>query len=170
MQTRPAVRLTTAAAVLALIAGSALAQTAPRTPAVEAQLRARGEQYHRAPDSRQNPAEVSVTQRLNADVVLRNEQADRADDVTRAHNAEEEAAYRADRAEYREQVADTRAENERREIDATIDAGSRAEFNADQQARYEKAMADWRATTRACETGDTARCRAGQQRPILSDY
>ena len=154
-----------AAAVLALIAGSALAQTQGQTPspAVEAQLAVKGEQYHRAPDSAQNPAEVSATQRLNTQVAA---QGDLAAQQNRAAAVE----ARVDRAEYREAVADSRAEAERQQVDASINAQSRAEFNAEQQARYEKAMADWRATVRACETGDTARCRAGQQQPVLSDY
>ncbi|MDB5421364.1 MAG: cell wall hydrolase [Brevundimonas sp.] len=164
------------AAVLALMAGAALAQASPQTsprtaPAastvvLDAQLRARGEAYHRAPDSSQNPVELTVTQRLNSDVAARNAAADRQDATTSARNAEDEAAYQADQAQYREDAAETQAEN----ADRAADARAVAAFNADQRARYEKAMADWRATMRACETGDTARCRAGQQRPIVTDF
>ena len=64
-------------------------------------------------------------------------------------------------AEYKEAVADNQAERERIAIDAQINTQSRAEYDADQESRYQKAMADWRATNAACERGDTARCRAG---------
>lgn len=159
--TRFTVAALTATAALALAAGPVLSQSA--APSVDAQLRARGEEYHRAPDTEQNPAEVTATQRLNTAVAVRNDIADQTE------QADAEAVLDANvaaRAEYSEDVAETRAENARRRAE-TRAAGA---FNAEQQARYEKAMVDWRATVRACEAGDTARCRAGQQQPILSDY
>ena len=154
-----------APAVMALMAGAALAQTAPQTSATsqEAMLRAKGETYHRAPDSKQNPSEVTETQRLNAAVAARNEAADRHDAVVAQSNAQQQAAYEAERAQYQEERALTEAEQ-------AAEARAIAAFNADQRARYEKAMADWRATTQACRMGDTARCRAGQQRPIVTDF
>jgi hypothetical protein len=171
----------TVAAVLALMAGPALAQsaapapdnvatllgsTAPppaqaqaqaqaqQNPASAAALELKGETNGPAPDSEQNPVEVSITQRLNAQVAERNELADQNDRATEAANAE--AVH-----EYREQKADVQAEIERQQIDAQINAQSRAEYDADQEARYQKAMADWRATVAACERGNTARCTAG---------
>ena len=174
MKTRTPFRF--APAALALMAGAALAQTpapqtAPQTAApattstltLDATLRAKGEQYHRAPDAEQNPAELNVTQRLNADVAARNEAADRQD---AAAATEQEAAASSERAQYRADVTATEAEN----ADRAAEARAVAAFNAEQRDRYEKAMADWRATMRACETGDTARCRAGQQRPIATDF
>jgi hypothetical protein len=168
MTARPTLALSLAALALMAAPAMALSQAAPAAPStpadpVEALLRQKGEQYHRAPDAAQNPAEVSATQRLNTEVSIRNEMAEQADRLNAAQ-------VRAARAEYREQVADNQAEMERREIDATINAQSRAEFNAEQQARYEAAMADWRATVWACETGDTARCRADRRQPVLGDY
>jgi hypothetical protein len=177
-RTAPAV-----AAVLALLAGPALAQTtapadnvtallgapapaaapqtsAPQAPATQtsasttAALELKGETNGPAPDSEQNPVEVSITQRLNAQVAQRNELADQTDQANAVAHAE--AVH-----EYREQKADVEAETERQQIDAQINAQSRAEYDADQEARYQKAMADWRATVAACERGNTARCNAG---------
>jgi hypothetical protein len=162
-----------AAAVLALLAGPALAQsTAPadnvttllgssapapaaqQNPASAAALELKGETNGPAPDSEQNPVEVSITQRLNAQVAERNELADQTDRA----NA---AAYSSAVHEYKEEKADVQAETERQTLDAQINAQSRAEYSADQEARYQKAMADWRATVAACDRGDTARCNAG---------
>jgi len=170
-----------AAAVLALLSGPVLAQStqpadnvdallgspartpapAPtpaaqtRTPAsTAAALELKGETNGPAPDSEQNPVEVSITQRLNAQVAERNELADQTDQANAAAHAE--AVH-----DYREEKADVQAETERLRIDAQINAQSRAEYDADQEARYQKAMADWRATVAACERGNTARCTAG---------
>jgi hypothetical protein len=151
-----------ATAALTLAAGPGLSQTIP-APAAETRLQTLGEHYHRAPDAAQNPAEVEATRRLNAEVAQRNAAADRAESADAEAVLEANAAARAD---YRASVAETRAENQRRENEAEAIAA----HSADQQARYEKAMADWRSTVRACETGNTARCRAGQQRPILTDF
>lgn len=176
-RTAPAV-----AAVLALLAGPTLAQStapsdnvtallgapapasAPQAPAAQtstqtsastaASLELKGETNGPAPDSEQNPVEVSITQRLNAQVAQRNDLADQTDQANAAAHAE--AVH-----EYREQKADVAAETERQQIDAQINAQSRAEYDADQEARYQKAMADWRATVAACERGNTARCQAG---------
>ena len=137
-------------AVSALL-GAPQASPAPAEPTTAAAaLEARGETNGPAPDSAQNPVEVTITQRLNAEIVRRDELADQTD-----------RANQAAVAEYKEAVADNQAERERIAIDAQINAQSRAEYDADQEARYQKAMADWRATTAACERGDTARCRAG---------
>jgi hypothetical protein len=127
----------------------------PQPPAsTEAALELKGETNGPAPDSEQNPVEVSITQRLNAQVAERNELADQTDRANAAAHAE--AVH-----EYREEKADVEAETERQQIDAQINAQSRAEYDADQEARYQKAMADWRATVAACERGNTPRCQAG---------
>jgi len=124
------------------------------TASTNAALELKGETNAPAPDSEQNPVEVSITQRLNAQVAQRNELADQTDQA----NA---AAYSEAVHEYKEQKADVQAETERQQIDAQINAQSRAEYNAEQEDRYQKAMADWRATVAACDRGDTARCNAG---------
>lgn len=143
-------------AVSALLGSPPVAPTASAAPqqSSDAVLEAKGETNVPAPDSAQNPVEVSITQRLNAEVARRDELADQTDRANQAEHA-------TDVAEYKEAVADNQAERERITIDARINAQSRAEYDADQESRYQKAMADWRATNAACERGDTARCRAG---------
>ncbi|GEM_PF-276773 len=120
----------------------------------DAALELKGETNAPAPDSEQNPAELSITARLNSEVAARDELADQTD---RAN----QAAYARSQSEYKEAVADRQAEIERQAIDTQINAQSRAEYNAEQEDRYQKAMADWRATVAACDRGDASRCRAG---------
>jgi hypothetical protein len=111
-----------AAAVLALLAGPALAQSTapsdnvttllglfgvphpaanlnPEPFASAAALELKGETNGPAPDSEQNPVEVSITQRLNAQVAERNELADQTD---RANAAAHSSAVH----EYKEEKAD----------------------------------------------------------------
>ncbi len=121
-----------------------LAQTAPDP--VEELLRARGESYHRAPDSEQDPEEMRITRALNDEIAARDalaenqERADReAADAAQARYDREMAAADADRARYDESL---RAADEARR-------------------RYELELADWRATIEACQRGDRARCAAG---------
>lgn len=127
---------------------------APSAPTAATALELKGETNGPAPDSAQNPVEITITQRLNAEVARRDEMAAQTD---RTNQAE----HQAEVAEYKEAVADNQAERERIAIDAQINAQSRAEYDADQEDRYQKALADWRATNAACQRGDTARCRAG---------
>lgn len=74
----------TAVALTAVFATAAAAQTGPVTaqtaphqdpPGLEAQLRAKGEAYSRAPDSEQNPTEVATTVQLNTQIAAQNEAA-----------------------------------------------------------------------------------------------
>ncbi|AYG94318.1 cell wall hydrolase [Brevundimonas naejangsanensis] len=160
-----ALRTATLALPFALtLAAAALAPHAQAQPQTQAQptqsdpvaemLRARGERYHRAPDSAQNPDEVRRTQALNAEIVAQNDLAESQDRANQAAYAEAQRRYQA---EMEQTQAEARAENERHEADL------RAADEA--QARYEREMADWRATVAACERGDRARCNAGRQPP-----
>ena len=124
------------------------AQTAPDP--VEELLRARGESYHRAPDSDQDPEEVRITRALNDEIAARDtlaenqERADReAADAAQARYDREMAAADADRARYEESL---RSADEARR-------------------RYELELADWRATVDACRRGDRTRCAAGSMPP-----
>ena len=93
--------------------------------------------------------------------------------VTRALNAEVTAQYELSRNQAQ---ADREAEDRRLAEIADQNSAATAEFEArnseaqrqaaDLQAQYEFAMADWRATVRACEVGDRARCRAGSLTPM----
>lgn len=130
------------------------AQTQSQTDPVAEMLRARGERYHRAPDSAQDPDEVRRTQALNAEIVAQNDLAESQDRANQAAQAEAQRRYQAEMAQTE---AEARAASERH--DADLRAAAEA------QARYEREMADWRATVAACERGDRARCNAGRQPP-----
>lgn len=148
--------LTLAAAALAPQAQArAQAQAQPaQSDAVAEMLRARGERYHRAPDSAQDPDEVRRTQALNAEIVAQNDLAENQDRANQAAYAEAQRRYQAEMEQTQDEV---RAETERHEADLRA--------AAEAQARYEREMADWRATVAACERGDRARCNAGRQPP-----
>lgn len=128
------------------------AQTQSRDPIAE--MLAKGERYRRAPDSAQDPDELRRTQALNAEIVAQNDLAENED---RANQAAQAEAQRRWQAELDQTEADARAARERHEADL------RAAGEA--QARYDREMADWRATVAACERGDRARCNAGRQGP-----
>ncbi|WP_313576212.1 cell wall hydrolase [Brevundimonas sp.] len=153
-----ALMLTTTLAV-SLTVGSAYAQSqtrpqpAPKDPVAE-MLLSKGERYHRAPDSAQDPDELRQTQALNAEIVAQNDLAENED---RANQSTQAEAQRRWQAEVDQTEAQARADRERHEADL------RAADEA--QARYERDMADWRATAAACQRGDTARCNAGRNTP-----
>jgi hypothetical protein len=130
-----------AAAALTLAAAPVLAQTAPKTPAPadtgsQEWLRQRGEQYHRAPDSEQNPAEVAATVRLNAEIAARNDAAANAE-------AEAAAVYETGNASWRADTA--RLETERAQWEANVAAANAA------QAQWERDHAAWEAEMAACQ-------------------
>lgn len=153
----PAVALTLALSALAAPAG-AQAQTATQTQTQSrdpvAEMLIKGERYRRAPDSKQDPDELRQTQALNAEIVAQNDLAENED---RANQAAQAEAQRRWQAELDQTEAETRAARERHEAD--LRAAEQA------QARYDREMADWRATVAACERGDRARCNAGRQTP-----
>tara|TARA_R110002167_G_scaffold37267_10_gene116871 strand:- start:1390 stop:1848 length:459 start_codon:yes stop_codon:yes gene_type:complete len=140
-----------AAAVMAgliLIAGAepVLAQTTPpESAAEEALLKARGETYHRAPDTAQDPAELAATARLNATIVAHNDEAARQEAANRAAYAEAEARYRVEAA-----AAAT--------MQANYEADQRAAIAA--RAEYDRARAVWEAMIRSCEASGRHDCRA----------
>lgn len=131
-------------------------QTQTQTQARDhvAEMLAKGERYRRAPDSAQDPDELRRTQALNAEIVAQNDLAENED---RANQTAQAEAQRRWQAELDQTEADARAARERHEADL------RAAGEA--QARYDREMADWRATVAACERGDRARCNAGRQGP-----
>lgn len=131
-------------------------QTQTQTQARDhvAEMLTKGERYHRAPDSKQDPDELRRTQALNAEIVAQNDLAENED---RANQTAQAEAQRRWQAELDQTEADARAARERHEADL------RAAGEA--QARYDREMADWRATVAACERGDRARCNAGRQGP-----
>lgn len=136
--------LLTCIAALTLAAAPALAQSAKPTSAPQAAaptpgsdewLRLRGETYHSAPESAQDPAEISATAKLNDGIVARNEA-----------NAQAEAAERA-RIE---------AEAQRWQDEAARSNTARVQWEADvaaanaAQAQWERERAAWEAEVAAC--------------------
>lgn len=160
------VRPSVLAAALIAAAAPVFAQTAPvQTPLapkaadpyaptdpveLEAWLRARGEAYHRAPDSQQDPAELAATASLNAEIAVRNDQA--------------EAREQADIAEYEASKARHEAAARAYEAEASAAATARANYEAElraaeaAQARYERDQAEWRRRVAACEAGVRSAC------------
>ena len=158
---RPLRTLTATAIALGLLAGPSLAQTkpgmpapAPRaaapvapaaaspTPGSEEWLRQRGESYHSAPESEQDPAEVATTAKLNAEIAARNEAA-------AALERDERAGQSRAQANYEEDVAD--AERAQRQWEADTAAA---------QARYERERAAYEAAVQACERAGGRNCRS----------
>lgn len=129
-------------------------QAAAQKDPVAEMLRAKGERYHRAPDTAQDPDELRQTQALNAEIVAQNDLAESED---RANQAAQSEAQRRWQAEVDQAQAEARIARERHEADL------RAADEA--RARYDRDMADWRATAAVCQRGDTARCYAGRQKP-----
>ncbi|MDP3803452.1 cell wall hydrolase [Brevundimonas sp.] len=137
-----------AATALLLAAAPVLAQTTPpqapkvQTPAADPApgsqewLRLRGESYSAAPDSEQDPAEVAATIRLNAEIVARNDAAERAE-------IEGTAAWEAENARWRAETA--RLETQRAQWEADAAAAEAARL------RYERERAAWEAEVAACQ-------------------
>lgn len=130
----------TAAAALGT-AGVACAQAVPGS---EEWLRMRGETYHRAPDSQQNPAEVAATVELNAEVAARNEAAARAE-------AEAQAEWEASQEKWRAESAAAETARAQWEADAAAAEAARARYERE-RAAWEAEMARCRASGRRCVT------------------
>ncbi len=143
-----------AAAVLLLGAAPVLAKTTapqapvrkatPRTaapaaepaPGSEEWLRLRGESYGTAAEAEQDPAEVAETVRLNAEIATRNDAAERRE-------IEAAAAWGAEDARWRAEIARLETQRAQWEADATAAEAARL--------RYERDRAAWEAEVAACE-------------------
>lgn len=163
MPRTPSLRTGVAMAAV-LCAGAVAAQTPPRDavadllpaqaapaaaePSIDATV-ADGGTYGRAPDAEQDPEEVRITRALNAEVTAQNALADNQE------SGDREAADAARREVEAQAAVQASARIE------SSEAGLRAAAEA--QRRHDLVIADWRATVRACERGNKARCRAGSQ-------
>lgn len=144
---RKSITTLTAVALTAAFATAVGAQTAPTQtaptqdpPGLEAQLRAKGEAYSRAPDSEQNPAEVSATAQLNTQVAAQNEAAELMERRSAEAGAEAETAVTAEAAEAsRRYEADT----------AAYEAA---------QAEYMRARETWEGLIQACVASGRRDC------------
>ena len=143
-----------ALAALMMVAAPALAQTAKPTdapqataptPGSEEWLRQRGESYHSAPESAQDPAEVTATAKLNEGIAARNDAAEQAD-------AAEENRFNS--------------ENQRWQDDAARSNTARVQWEAD-VAASNAAQAQWE-RERAAYDAEVAACRASGRRCILT--
>jgi hypothetical protein len=120
-----------------------LPQGNPADPAArEALLRARGEAYHRAPDSQQTEAELAVTRALNAEIAAQNDLAERQE-------AADRLAHDAALARYQIEVQQTE-ERARAAAEATRAA----------QDQYDRDYAAWEERVAACRAGVRAACAA----------
>jgi hypothetical protein len=145
----------TAALVAAVLGTPALAQQARPIPAPaqssapadtpvpgsEEWERQRGETYRAVPDSRQDPAEVAATITLNAGIVAQNEAAAKAEAATIAANDAVREAWLAESAQIEADNARIAAEN------------------AAAQERYQRDMALYEQSVRACEQAGGRNCR-----------
>lgn len=145
----------TATLVAAVLGTPALAQQAKPIPAPaqssapadtpvpgsEEWERQRGETYRTVPDSRQDPAEVAATIRLNAGIVAQNEAAAEAEVATIAANDAVREAWLAESAQIEADNARIAAEN------------------AAAQERYQRDMALYEQSVRACEQAGGRNCR-----------
>ena len=120
-----------------------LPQGDPADPAArEALLRARGEAYHRAPDSQQTEAELAATRALNAEIVAQNDLAAKQEEADRL-------AHDAALARYQIEVRQT---EER--------AHAEAEAARAAQDQYDRDYAAWMEQVKAFQSGVRAACAA----------
>lgn len=145
----------TCIAALTLAVAPAMAQTAPQAakPAAEPQaaapapgsdewLRQRGETYHSAPESAQDPAEVSATAKLNESIATRNAAAEQAEAADQARFDSETQRWQADSA--RSSTARVQWES-----DVAAANAAQAQWERD-RAAWEREMAACRAAGRRC--------------------
>ena len=122
-------------AALSALAAPALA-AAPQDPGSQEWLRMRGETYHRAPDSEQNPAEVAAGNAAAAKA-----------------EADAQAAYDASNARWRAEVAAAETARAQWEADAAAAEAAQARYERE-RAAWEAEMARCRASGRICVTPD----------------
>lgn len=146
--------LTCIAAVM-LAAGPALAQTARLSaapeqaaplsapaPGSEEWLRLRGETYHSAPESAQDPLEVSATAKLNEGIAARNAAAEQAE-------AADQARFDSENRRFQEDTARSNTARVQWEADVAAANAAQAQWERD-RAAYEAEVAACRASGRRC--------------------
>lgn len=125
-----------------------LSQADPATPPV---LTANdGEAYHRADDSRQDPAEVRTTRALNDEIASRNQLAENQE------RADQEA-YELERARYQATVDQATRDRLAYEEAARQSDAARQQWERDRDAA-ERARGQYAADILACRAGDRSRC------------
>lgn len=116
-------------------------QAAP-TPGSDEWLRQRGETYHSAPESAQDPAEISATAKLNEAITARNAAAEEAEVADQARFDRENQRYQEDAA---------RSNTARVQWEADVAAANAAQAQWERErAAYEAEVAACRASRRTC--------------------
>ena len=110
-------------------------------PGSEEWDRQRGETYRAVPDSRQDPTELEITGKLNAGIIAQNEEAARREAEIIASNDAAREAWQAEAARIEDDNARIAAEN------------------AAAQERYQRDMALYEQSVRACEQAGGRNCR-----------
>ncbi|WP_291838077.1 cell wall hydrolase [Brevundimonas sp.] len=110
-------------------------QAAAPAPGSDEWLRLRGETYHSAPESAQDPAEISATAKLNESIAARNAAAEQAEAADQARFDSETQRWEADSA---------RSSTARVQWEADVAAANAA------QAQWERDRAAWEAEVAAC--------------------
>ncbi|PZO02878.1 MAG: hypothetical protein DCF29_12760 [Alphaproteobacteria bacterium] len=110
-------------------------------PGSEEWERQRGETYRPVPDSRQDPEELATTSKLNAAMTAQNEAAAQAEAAIIASNDAAREAWQAEAARIEADNARIAAEN------------------AAAQERYQRDMALYEQSVRACEQAGGRNCR-----------
>ena len=154
--TRTAAAAVACLATLMMAAAPALAQsarpaaetqaTAPAAPAPGSDdwLRQRGESYHSAPESAQDPAEVSATAKLNESIAARNAAAEEAE-------AAEQARFNSENQRWQDDAA--RSSTARVQWEADVAAANAAQARWERErAAYDAEVAACRASGRTCIT------------------
>lgn len=129
-----------------VVAQDPVTQLLPTADQPEAE-RAAGEADRQATDARQDPAEVRITQALNAEIAARN---DLAENQERADQAE----FELERARWQEQQA---LNNQ-----AQLDWEASVRIAEEARRRWEAERERWEAGVRACKAGDHGRCTPPQ--------
>ncbi|WP_439470756.1 hypothetical protein [Brevundimonas sp.] len=145
----------TCAAALMLAVAPAGAQTAsPQTAPVAAPqaaaprpgsdewLRQRGETYHSAPESAQDPAEITATAKLNEGIAARNAAAEQAE-------AADQARFDAENQRYQNDTARSNTARVQWESDVAAANAAQAQWERE-RAAYEAEVAACRASRRTC--------------------
>lgn len=100
----------------------------------------RGETYRAVPDNRQDPAELEITGKLNSGIIVQNEEAARREAEIIASNDAAQESWQAE-------VARIEADNARIEAENTA-----------AQERYQRDMALYEQSVRACEQAGGRNC------------
>lgn len=139
-----ALMLTVAPALAQTAKPAAAPQAAPQAPAPGSDewLRLRGETYHSAPESAQDPAEISATAKLNESIAARNAAAEQAE-------AAEQARFNSETQRWQDDTARSNTARVQWEADVAAANAAQAQWERE-RAAYEAEVVACRASGRRC--------------------